>query len=100
MSFRRDGEKANAWRKQLEPFSELLERAKLPAFLFQDKRTWFYFLLHGNHVEDGIPPVDVPSIMSVDQKRALYELISMAYSEQERIGMSLWLQLKHEFEKT
>lgn len=99
MGFRRDGRQSREWKLRLDKYPELVQRARLPDFLFENERSWFYFLLHSYHQPaDGAPPVMVLAMMSRQERQALYELLSNAYSDEERLGMWCWDDLKREFE--
>jgi hypothetical protein len=101
MSFRWDGKTANYWQKRLEKYPELLERAGLPDVVLQDDRSWSLFLQEGCFQGDkNTPLIDAMSFLSEKQQQALYELLSLLLTEQERIGNSLWLVLDSRFRPT
>jgi hypothetical protein len=100
MSFRRESKKANYWRKRLEQFPELLERAGLPDAVLQDDRAWSFFLREGCFQGDkNTPLIDAMSFLSEKQQGALYELLSNLLTEEERIGNSLWTILDSRFRR-
>ena len=98
MSFRRDSEKAKAWRKRLDNFPELLEKVGLPVVVLNDDHAWRFFLQEGFFVwgEDS-RLIDVMSFLAGAQLAALYELLSKLLTEQERSGPGLWTMLDKRF---
>lgn len=100
MGFRRDGEKANYWRKRLENYPDLLERAGLPDIVLQDDRAWSFFLQEACFQGDkNTPLIDAMSFLSEKQQEALYELLSKLLTEEERVGYILWKILDSRFQK-
>jgi hypothetical protein len=100
MSFRRDGKKANHWRKRLEAYPELLAKAGLPDAVLQNGRAWLFFLQEGCFQGDkNTPLIDAMSFLTKKQQGALHELLSRLLTEQERIGCSLWTILDSRFRK-
>jgi hypothetical protein len=98
MSFRREGKKANSWRKRLETFPELLQRAGLPDVVLQDDRTWSFFLQEACFQGDkNTPLIDAMSFLSEKQQKALHELLSVLLTEQERLVYTLWTVLDSRF---
>jgi hypothetical protein len=98
MSFRRDGKKANAWRKRLEQYPELLHRARLPDVVLQDEYSWWRFLEEGCFQGDKETPlIDALKFLSEKQQKALHELLSSVLTEPERIGRTLWTILNSRF---
>jgi hypothetical protein len=98
MSFRRDGKRANAWRKRLEQYPELLQRACLPDVVLHDEYAWWRFLEEGCVQGDKYTPLtDALKFLSEEQQRALHELLSRVLSDQERIGRTLWTILDSRF---
>jgi hypothetical protein len=100
MGFRRDGKKANYWRKRLEKYPELLERTGLPDFVTHDDSAWKFFLQEGCFQWDTTAPlIDALSFLSEKQQDALYELLSRLLTKEERVGYSLWNILDSRFQK-
>jgi len=100
MSFRREGKKANVWRKRLERYSELLQRAGLPDVVLTDDRAFSFFLQEGCfQAARGTPLTDALSFLSGDQQDALHQLLSNVLTEQEKIVFTLWRLLDAKFRK-
>lgn len=100
MGFRRDSKKVNLWRKRLEKYPDLLQRASLPDVVLQNDRAWSFFLQEGCFQGDkDTPLIDAMSFLSEIQKEALYELLSSLLTEQERTGYTLWAVLNTHFRK-
>lgn len=75
MSFRRDGKKANVWRKRLETYPELLQRTGLPDVVLTDDRAFSFFLQEGCFQgAKGTSLVDALSFLSEHQQVALHQL--------------------------
>ena len=98
MSFRRDGKKANVWRKRLAKYPELLQKAGLPDIVLHDDHSWLFFLQEGCFQGDkNTPLIDALAFLSESQQAALYELLSSLLTEQERVGATLWTILDIRF---
>jgi hypothetical protein len=100
MSFRRDGKKANVWRKRLEKYPELLQKAGLPDVVLQDDRSFSFFLQEGCFQgAEGTPLVDALSFLSEQQQEALHQLFLRILTEEERPVYTLWRVLDSHFRK-
>jgi hypothetical protein len=100
MSFRREGKKANSWRKRSEKHTDLLQRAGLPDVVLTDDRAFAFFLQEGCFQgARGTPLTDALSFLSEDQQNALHQLLANVLTEREKGGLTLWSVLDAKFRK-
>lgn len=98
MGFRREGKKANVWRKRMNKYPDLFQRAELPDVVLTDDRAFSFFLQEGCFQgAKGTSLVDALSFLSDHSQEALHQLLSNILAEQEQIGLTLWRVLDSKF---